>query len=124
MGFSGGQDTGVLFVTYDSSLGQCSTINFAGGPDWAANTPYSGSTITIITPLSGNAGGYSYEIKTAGTTGGSAPTWTQTPGAIVSDGTMSWINVGVGGVYYPFGSSTPTALTNLNSCTTRTNYGA
>ena len=121
LGFSGGQDTGTWQVTYDSSLGQCSSVNVAGGPDWVASTPYTGSTINIITPLTGNAGGYSYEIKTTGTTGSSAPTWTQTPGAIISDGTMSWTNVGVGGVEYGFGSSSPTSLPTANTCTTGSN---
>jgi hypothetical protein len=128
MGNTGGQDTGVWQVTYDTTLG-CSAINMAGGPDWTASTAYASSfnTVNIITPLSGNAGGYSYEVKVNGTSGASsAPTWPQTVGATVSDGTgaLIWVNVGVGGVYYAFGSATPASLVNANTCTTALNCSA
>jgi hypothetical protein len=68
------------------------------GPNWTAGKTYTlNPTVTIITPTSGNAGHYSYEATVAGTGGGSAPTWTQTPGASVTDGGATLVNIGVAG---------------------------
>ncbi|MFZ0319362.1 MAG: hypothetical protein WAL56_09560 [Candidatus Sulfotelmatobacter sp.] len=38
-------------------------------------------------------------VNTAGTTGGSPPTWSTTPGVLTTDGTVTWINAGVLGSF-------------------------
>ncbi|MGD1077533.1 MAG: Ig domain-containing protein [Candidatus Sulfotelmatobacter sp.] len=79
----------------DSPSGICTVPS---GANWAATTGYTITpTTSIITPTSGNAGNYSFEASVGGTSGGSAPTWTQTVGATVTDGGVTWINLGVAG---------------------------
>ena len=72
-------------------------------PDWSA-----GSTTLneAISPLSGNAGGFTFICTTAGS-GGSEPAWPQSLGGIVSDGGGGiWTNYGVS----PAGVSNPIVL--------------
>lgn len=77
-----------------------------GAPDWSASTSY--ATNTFVQPTSGNAGNYVYvQIKAAGgTAGGSAPTWPQTVGNTVSDGTLTWYCLGTSAVLVPANSAT------------------
>jgi hypothetical protein len=66
--------------------------------NWTASHTYT-QLGSRISPTSGNAGGYIYQIVTAGnegTSGGSAPTWNQTPGSDTVDATVTWRNIGLG----------------------------
>ena len=52
----------------------------------------------FIKPTADNAGGFIFKATTAGTTGSTEPTtWSQTVGGTVTDGTVTWTNVGVNG---------------------------
>ncbi len=53
---------------------------------WAANTAYGLGAYRRPT----TANGYAYEVTTAGTSGGSAPTWSTTVGGTTADGTVVW----------------------------------
>ena len=46
----------------------------------------------IIKPVTGNT--YLYAVVVAGTTGGSEPTWPTTVGTTVTDGGVTWLNIG------------------------------
>jgi ASPM-SPD-2-Hydin domain-containing protein len=68
-----------------------------GAPNWKASTAYAFGA--RVNPLTNNAGDYIYQIilnANVGTSGGSAPTWNQTPGGTQTDGTITWQNVGLG----------------------------
>lgn len=55
-------------------------------PTWAATTAYSlGDRVEPTTPNT-----YVYEVTTAGTSGGSEPTWPTVVGSTVVDGTVVW----------------------------------
>lgn len=55
-------------------------------PAWAGTTAYViGDAVEPVTP-----NGYRYVVVTAGTTGGSEPTWPTTVGSQVVDGTVVW----------------------------------
>ena len=67
--------------------------------DWAATTAYnatfdpsnrteSGQKRVLVQPTTNN--GYIYQCTTAGTSGGSEPTWPTTIGNTVADGTVTW----------------------------------
>lgn len=56
-------------------------------PAWAANTAYSATRIL-------DSNGNIEIVSTAGTSGGSAPPWSTTPGGTTSDGTVIWTNGG------------------------------
>jgi hypothetical protein len=58
---------------------------------WAASTAYLVGQIL----RSGNGTGNYYQCMIAGTSGASAPTWTTT-GALVTDNTVTWRDIGVG----------------------------
>lgn len=61
---------------------------------WAANT---GKLVNDrIKPTVNNASGYFFAATVAGTTGASAPTFPQTIGTTVADGTVTWKNIGLG----------------------------
>lgn len=71
-----------------------------GAPNWKANTAYVDGN--RVNPTANNAGDYLYQIvgaANAGTSGGTAPTWGQTPGQTTTDGTITWLNVGLGTGY-------------------------
>lgn len=53
---------------------------------WAATTAYSLGNFRRPTTVNG----FRYEVTTAGTSGGSEPTWPTTPGNTVVDGTVTW----------------------------------
>ena len=56
--------------------------------NWAANTPVGLGYVLI------DSNGNSQQVTTAGTTGGSVPTWNATVGGITTDGTVTWTNRG------------------------------
>jgi Bacteriophage tail sheath protein len=65
-------------------------------PDWAATTAE--VLGALIKPTVANTGSYVFRCTTAGTTGASEPaTWDQTVGGTVTDGTVTWTNVGLYG---------------------------
>jgi hypothetical protein len=68
----------------------------AGAPDWTASTSF--AIGSFIKPLTSNAGGYVYMALSTATSGGSAPVWTQTVGATVTD-SPNWLCIGVPGAY-------------------------
>jgi hypothetical protein len=59
---------------------------------WTAATAEAAGA--VIAPASGNTGLYSYQCTTPGTTGSTAPTWPQALGDTVTDGTVTWTNIG------------------------------
>jgi hypothetical protein len=78
-----------------------------GGLDWQATTAYStitssactassisGVSPSCIHPDTGNAGGFIFAATTGGTTAGSHPTWPTGLNSTVSDGTVTWTNIG------------------------------
>jgi len=58
------------------------------GTAWAASTAY--ALGDFVVPTAGLENGFRYECTTAGTSGGSAPTWPTTEGATVNDNTVVW----------------------------------
>lgn len=64
------------------------------GPSWKASTSYPAALNTggwINPPTSVNAGNYSYQATTAGTSGATQPTpWPQTPGGTITDNGVTW----------------------------------
>src|ERR1043166_7266972 len=68
-----------------------------GAPDWKANTAYIAGD--FVQPLTGNAGSFVYMATTTATSGGSAPTWTQTVGAAIAVGPPNWLSIGLKGNY-------------------------
>jgi hypothetical protein len=70
----------------------------ANGPNWSASATRSANY--VLTPSSGNAGGYSYQNLsgascTSGGTGSEPTTWNQTVGGTQNDGSCVWTNIGV-----------------------------
>jgi len=93
---------GINWTPYNSVItNDQAAYNVANAPNWAASHSYAAGA--IISPTSGNAGngspygGYVFYTVSGGTSGGSAPTWTQTVGNTVTDGTVTWKNLGGGG---------------------------
>jgi len=66
------------------------------GPTWQASTIYGPTNILVINPATANnAGGYSYQATTVGTSGTTTPaTFNQTVGGTTTDGTVTWTNLG------------------------------
>jgi hypothetical protein len=63
-------------------------------PDWQSAQSYAlGATMF---PTSGNAGNYDFQVTvvTTGMTGATEPTWCQTSGCTVTDGGVTWTNLG------------------------------
>ncbi len=58
----------------------------ASGVNWAATTAYPISRVRSPTV----ANGFVYQVISAGTTGGTEPTWPTTAGQTVTDGTVTW----------------------------------
>ena len=58
--------------------------------DWAATTAYSLADRRVPTTKNG----FFYEVTTAGTSGGTEPTWPVSVGGTVSDGTVTWTCTG------------------------------
>jgi len=72
------------------------SVTYTAANSWsvqrANSTAY--SVGDVVRPATGN--GYVYQCIVAGTSGGSAPTWPTTIGATVTDGGVTWANVGRG----------------------------
>jgi hypothetical protein len=58
------------------------------GTAWAASTAYALGDVRL--PTAGLENGFRYECTTAGTSGGSAPTWNTTEGGTTTDNTITW----------------------------------
>jgi hypothetical protein len=80
-----------LEATSNPGVDQISLTPTNGLPAWAATTAYSvGDAVEPTTP-----NGYRYVCTTAGTSGGSEPTWPTTGiGSTIVDGTVVWTFVG------------------------------
>ena len=92
------QSTGRTFKpTCDTSLGSTRCGITLSPGDWAATTAYTeresgdAQAGSIIKPTSEN--GYFYHCTTAGTSGGSEPTWSTTPGGTTNDGSAVWTTI-------------------------------
>lgn len=57
---------------------------------WAASTAYTLGQVRVPVPQNGHR----YVVTTAGTSGATAPTWSTTAGATVTDGTVVWTEAG------------------------------
>lgn len=62
---------------------------------WAASTAYIAPTATATGSLIVDANGMLQEATTAGTSGGSEPSWNATVGGTTSDGSVTWTNRGL-----------------------------
>ena len=86
---------GTLTNSSDDSI----AMALGGAGDWHATTTYA-TTESFILPRTGNAGTYGFQATTGGTSGScppggcSTPNWPQTTGAIVTDGGVTWTNIG------------------------------
>lgn len=70
------------------------SVQYVSLADWASGTYQNGQ---LILPSANNPGAYSFRCISNGVTANSAPaSWPQTVGQTVTDGTMSWANVGAG----------------------------
>lgn len=78
--------TGNTEPTWPTTVGATVAEKDATAAAWAATTAL--SLGAIRRPMTAN--GYLYEVTTAGTTGGSQPTWPTTPGATVVNGTVTF----------------------------------
>lgn len=86
--FGSAESTGTrtLQATSNPGVDQISLTPTYAIADWAATTAYSlGDSARPTTP-----NGYRYEVTTAGTSGGSEPTWPTTIDSTVTDGTIEW----------------------------------
>lgn len=59
-----------------------------GAPQWKALTSFTASEVIL------DSTGAIQQVQDAGTSGGAAPTWNETPGAITSDASITWLNNG------------------------------
>jgi hypothetical protein len=71
--------------------------------DWQATTAY--TPFQIIIPTSNNAGSYAFEAANASASGESRPTFPQSPGATVTNGGLTFINIGVEAAANAIGST-------------------
>ncbi len=93
--FSPASPPGGTDLSFPSALGSNTlTLELTASslPNWTASAAQTPGA--LIAPASANAGGYSFQCTTGGTTGTAEPTWPQTVGAAVLDGGTTWTNVG------------------------------
>jgi hypothetical protein len=110
--------TGVFQIADDGTI----SYGMTGGYDWQSSWVVI-ATDTFILPTVGNSGKYGFQATTGGATGLSEPTWCQTAGCTVTDGTVIWTNIGkLAGqapgfdvlIYRPPGTSAP-GYTRINA---------
>lgn len=81
--------------TANGALLGSKTFTLTAANSWATThattTAYTAGR--VVRPSAGN--GYLYRATVGGTTGGSAPTWPTTIGLTVTDGGVTWTNIGV-----------------------------
>jgi hypothetical protein len=77
------------------------------GTSAATSTAY--SVGQVVRPASAN--GYLYRCVVAGTSGGSAPSWSTVPGRETSDGTVVWVNIGTAALKFAFTDPTWASFT-------------
>lgn len=85
---------------------------------WAASTAYGAGAIRK--PTQPNRNGLRYTAS-AGTSGGSEPTWPLVPGLTVADGSVTWTCEGVEDTWYAIQSINSTSIMLENSPTTGAN---
>lgn len=73
------------------SVSSVTVATSASVATWAATTAY--AVNAQVKPASSPL--YIYQATAAGTSGGSAPTWPTTVGTTVTDGTVTWICIGI-----------------------------
>lgn len=115
---NGSGTSGATAPTFPQTVGQSVTDGSvtwtnSAGPDWTASNQYSAGT--GIQPLTNNPGGYVFIASQGGTSGAQPPTFPQTPGATVNDGTAAkgiiiWTNSGKQLPIYPGGDTMPNCL--------------
>lgn len=87
--------TGTGYTSGGATLGS-KTITYTAANSWspAAATTTAYVVGDIVRPSTGN--GHLYRCIVAGTSGGSAPTWPTVSGQTVTDGTVTWAEIGRG----------------------------
>jgi hypothetical protein len=85
----------VYYENGGSSSALTYTLTPVDADDWAASTAYALGDIVIPT----SPGNYEYVCSTAGTTGGTEPTWDTTEGGTTSDGTAVWTTRRIEGLH-------------------------
>lgn len=90
------------------------TVANSWGTSAAISTAYNAGD--VVRPSTGN--GFLYVCVVAGTSGGSAPTWPTVVGNTVTDGTVTWSNVGESATVYS------SAAASWTSATLSAAYGA
>lgn len=107
-----------------SSSADSLTLNSLIGKEhnlpWAASTAY--TTGKVRTPTNANRKGECYVCTTAGTSGSSEPTWPDSPGATVSDGSVVWTYYGVEDGWWAIAAIDGTTVTLDTANITNGNY--
>ena len=81
---------------------------------WVANTPYIVGAVLTPTPVNGQA----YRCTSAGTSGANQPVWPTSAGNTVTDGTVTWTDIGQSFVGVPL----PQRLLSVNGLTEMYRY--
>jgi hypothetical protein len=96
------------FAVASKTLTQTAANSFA--TTWAAATAYGGDTTShFVRPTTGNT--YIYRASVAGTSSGAEPTWPTTVGLTVTDGGVTWTNVGRSIMQFDFADESRSGLT-------------
>lgn len=90
-------------LTLSSLIGKVDNIS------WAASTAY--STNDKRCPTTANRKGYQYQATTGGTSGSTEPTWPTDVGGTVTDGSVTWTNIGIMDTWFCVKTISGTTLT-------------